>query len=319
VRSAAATSDPELDNNNTGSNITIAGYRPTENEDMNVEAAKVSAGYFSTLQTPLLAGRELSDQDRAGTHKVAIVNESFARKYFGQPQNALGHYFCWGAGNVTPDIEVVGVVKDALHTTLRDRIRRTVFTPFLQAEQAGTNSGGMTFYVRTWQAPEAAENTIRQFMQAFDSNIVLNRFRTMQQQVDENVTAERAVALLASSFGALAALMAAIGIYGVLAYSTAQRIREFGIRIAVGATRARVMQIVLVEIAWMAGLGVAIGLPLSLVLARTVRSQLFGVSGGDPLTLCIVCGLIAVVAVAGAALPVRRAAKVDPMVALRYE
>ena len=319
VRSVAATSDPELDDNNTSSNITIAGYRSAENEDMNVEAAKVSPGYFSTLQIPLLAGREVSDQDRVGTPKVAVVNESFARKYFGAPQNAIGHYFCWGAGDVTPDIEIVGVAKDALHTTLRDRVRRTVFTPFLQAKEAGTNSGGMTFYVRTWQTPEAAENTIRQFMHTFDSNIVLNHFRTMQEQVEENLTTERAIALLASSFGALAALMAAIGIYGVLAYSTAQRIREFGIRIAMGATAATVIRMVLAEIAWMAGLGAAIGLPLSILLARSLRSQLFGVSGTDPLTLFVVCGVIATVSFASAALPALRAAKVDPMVALRYE
>jgi predicted permease len=319
VRSVAATSDPELDDNNTSSNITVAGYRSAENEDMNVEASKVSPGYFSTLQTPLLAGREVSDQDQAGTPKVAVVNESFARKYFGQPQNAIGHYFCWGAGDVTPDIEIVGVAKDALHTTLRDHIRRTVFTPFLQAKEAGTNSGGMTFYVRTRQTPEAAENTIRQFMHTFDSNIVLNHFRTMQEQVDENLTTERAIALLSSSFGALAALMAAIGIYGVLAYSTAQRIREFGIRIAVGATRATVIRMVLTEIAWMAGLGAAIGLPLSILLARSLRSQLFGVSGTDPLTLFVVCGVVAAVSFASAALPALRAAKVDPMVALRYE
>lgn len=319
VRSVAATSDPELDDNNTSSNITVAGYRPAENEDMNVEAEKISPRYFSTLQMPLLAGRELSDQDRVGTQKVAVVNQSFARKYFGRPQNAVGHYFCWGAGNVVPDIEIVGVVKDSLHTNLRDRVRRIVFTPFLQATEAGTNSGGMTFYVRTWQAPGAAETTIRQFMHAFDSNIVLNQFRTMQAQVDENLTTERAIALLATGFGTLAALMAAIGIYGVLAYSTAQRIREFGIRIAVGATRAMVMRMVLAETLWMAGLGVAVGLPLSILLARLVRSQLFGVSGTDPVTVCVVCGLIAVVAFASAALPALRAARVDPMIALRYE
>ena len=124
---------------------------------------------------------------------------------------------------------------------------------------------------------------------------------------------------MAPSFGMLAALMAAIGIYGVLAYSMAQRIREIGIRIAVGATRATVTRMVLAEVLWLAALGIAVGLPLSSLLARVVRSQLFGVSGNDPLTLCVVCVVIAVVSIASAALPARRAAKVDPMVALRYE
>ena len=319
TRSVAATSDPELADKNTGSNITVAGYHAAESEDMNVETAGVSSTYFSTMQMPLLAGRQLSDQDRAGTPKVAIVNESFARKFFGEPQNAIGQYFCRGAGNVTPDIEIVGVVKDAVHTSIRDTIRRTVFTPFLQAKEAGNNTSGMTFYMRTWQAPESAENTIRQFMHTFDSRIVLNNFRTMQEQVDENLISERAIALLASSFGVLAALMAAIGIYGVLAYSTAQRIREFGVRMAIGATRAAVLRMVLAEVLWMAGYGIAVGLPLSFLLARSVRHQLFGVSGSDPLILCVVCLVIVSVALASAALPARRAAKVDPMVALRYE
>ena len=319
VRSAAATSDPELADTGHSSNITIAGYQAADNEDMNAEHEKVSSGYFSTLQMPMIAGREFSDQDTIGTQQVAVVNESFARRYFQKPQEALGHYFCWGAGDVTPDIEIVGVVRDAKHTTLREDIRRSIFTPFLQDKEAGGGVAGMTFYLRTWQAPESAESTIRQFMYGFDSKIVLNDFRTMQEQVEQNLSTERAMALLASSFGVLAALLAAIGIYGVLAYSTAQRFREIGIRIAVGATRARVMRMVLTEALWMAGTGIAIGIPLALLLSSVIRKQLFGVSETDPLTLSAVCVAILAVALASAALPARRAAKVDPIVALRYE
>jgi len=156
-------------------------------------------------------------------------------------------------------------------------------------------------------------------MHNFDSKIVLNDFRTMQEQIEENVTTERAIALLASSFGVLAALMAAIGIYGVLAYSTAQRFREIGIRMAVGATRTQVIRMVLKEVLWMAGAGIAIGVPLASLLSSLIRKQLFGVSGSDPLTLCAVCAGIVAVALAAAALPARRAANVDPLVALRYE
>jgi putative ABC transport system permease protein len=173
--------------------------------------------------------------------------------------------------------------------------------------------------VRTWQGPEGAEAAIRQFIHNFDAGFVLENFRTMREQIDENLTTERVVAFLASSFGLLAALMAAIGIYGVLAYSTAQRTREIGIRIAVGATRATVMRIVLAEVCWMAGIGVAVGMPLSLLLAHGVRTQLFGVSSNDPLTLSVVCGMIVALAFASAALPAWRATRVDPMVALRYE
>jgi predicted permease len=315
VRSVAATTDPELANDDHQNNITLAGYAEKENEDMHVESPSVSPGYFSAMGMPLLAGRELSEQDRDGTHKVAVVNESFARHYFGEPQQALGHYYCKGGGNVKPDTEIVGVVRDAKHSNVREEITRTAFTPYLQ----DTNPGHMAFYVRTWQSPESAEATIRTAMQALDSKLALDTFRTMQAQIDDTLTAERVIAILASAFGALAVLMAAVGLYGVLAYSTAQRTREIGIRIALGAARSSVMHMVLVEVLWLAGISVAVAIPVSLLLTRAVRSQLFGISSSDPLTLVVVTLLVAVVALASSLLPAIRAAKTHPMVALRYE
>ena len=177
----------------------------------------------------------------------------------------------------------------------------------------------MTFYVRTWQQPESAESTIRRAMQTLDSKVVLDTFRTMDEQIDNNLTAERVVALLASGFGVLAALMAAVGLYGVLAYSTAQRTSEIGIRMALGATRASVVRMVLLEVLWLAGISIAVALPLSLLLMRTAKSQLYGISGNDPLTLCGMTALVTLVALAAAMLPARRAARVEPMKALRYE
>jgi ABC-type antimicrobial peptide transport system permease subunit len=148
-------------------------------------------------------------------------------------------------------------------------------------------------------------------MQTLDSKLVLDNFRTMQEQIDDNLIAERVIAILASAFGALAVLMAAVGLYGVLAYSTAQRTREIGIRIALGAGRTSVERMVLVEVLWLAGISIAIALPTSLLLTYAVRSQLFGISSGDPLTLVVVTLVVAAAA--------RRAARTDPMVALRYE
>jgi len=320
VQSAAATNDPELANNNWGRNITIAGYQPAEGDRMNVEWARVGPGYFSTLKTTLLAGREIADSDRVGTHKVAVVNESFARRYFGQPQNALGHYFCGGAGRVTPDIEIVGVVKDVRHTNLREIPRRTVFLPYLQDTDPGhAYALGLAFYVRTWQDPKAAESTIRAAMQTLDSKLVLDAFHTMEEQVESNLSDERVVALLATSFGVLAALLAGIGIYGVLAYATAQRTREIGLRIAMGASRIHVVRLVVQEALWLAGIGIVAGVLLSLLLGRAVRDQLFGVSSYDLATFVAVCSAVTAVVAASALLPARRAAKVDPMVALRYE
>jgi putative ABC transport system permease protein len=315
VRSVAGTTDRELAGDNTSNTITLAGYTAKENENMNVESANVSPGYFSTMGMPLLAGREFGDQDHDGTQKVAVVNESFARHYFEEPQQAIGHSYGNGRGKVTTDIEIIGVVKDAKHTGVRDDIVRTAFTPYLQE----ANLGGMTFYVRTWQPPESAEATIRRAMQTLDSKLVLDNFRTMQEQIDDNLTAERVIAILASSFGVLAVLMAAVGLYGVLAYSTAQRTREIGIRIALGAARRSVVRMVLMEVLWLAGISIAVALPASLLLTSAVRSQLFGISSSDPLTLVVVTALVAAVAVASALLPARRAAKTEPMVALRYE
>ena len=315
VRSVAGTTDRELADTNTSNNITLAGYTAKENEDMNVESPRVSPGYFSTMGMPLIAGREFTDQDRDAAHKVAVVNESFARHYFGQPQLAVGHYYCKGAGDVKPDTEIVGVVKDAKHTGVRQEIERTTFTPYLQE----SNLRAMTFYVRTWQSPESAEATIRRAMQTLDSKLVLDNFRTMEQQIDDILTDERAIATLASTFGVLAVLMAAVGLYGVLAYSTAQRTREIGIRIALGAARGSVMRMVLVEVLWLAGISIAVAIPASLLLTRAARSQLFGISSSDPFTIVVATVLVAVVALASALLPARRAAKTDPIVALRYE
>jgi predicted permease len=315
VRSVAGTTDPELANDNTSNNITLAGYTEKENENMNVESPHVTPGYCSAMGMTLLAGRELTDQDREGTLKVAVVNESFARHYFAEPRQAVGHYYGLGGGDVKTDIQIVGVVKDAKHTGVREEITRTAFTPYLQQ----SNPGAMTFYVRTGQTPESAEATLRRAMQTLDSKLVLDHFRTMEEQIDDNLTAERVIAILASSFGMLAVLMAGVGLYGVLAYSTAQRTREIGIRIALGAARGSVIRMVLVEVLWLAGISIALALPASILLARAARSQLFGISNNDPLTLCAVTLTVAAVAVVSALLPARRAAKIDPMVALRYE
>ncbi len=316
VRSVAATNDPELANDNETGNISIAGYTEKPEEDMQVEQPNISVDYFSTLQMPLLAGRSFTDQDTLESQRVAVVNERFARHFFGDPQQALGHNLANGSGKGTKmDIAIVGVVKDAKHTSLRDEVPRTMFTPYLQSPQPHA----LTFYVRTWQQPQSAETGIRHAMQTLDSKLVLDTFRTMDEQVDNNLIAERVIALLASSFGVLAALMAAVGLYGVLAYSTTQRTSEIGIRMALGATRIAVVKMVVFEVLWLAGISIAVALPLSLLLMWAVRSQLYGISSSDPLTLLSMTFLVTVVALAAAMVPARRAAKVEPMRALRYE
>jgi putative ABC transport system permease protein len=320
VRSVTATNDPELANSDSGANITIAAYSPADGEDMNVEWAEVTPAFFSTLNMPLLAGREITEQDRRGTQKVAVVNQTFVRRFFdGDPQKAIGTFFGKGAGDIKIDIQIIGVASDAKHGTLRQSIRPAAFLPVFQKEPDGGKSFGMFFYVRTWQAPEGAESAIRQSVHLFDSKLVLKDFRTMQEQIDETLVNERVTAFLASCFGALAAFMAAVGIFGVLAYATAQRTHEFGIRFALGATPNQVVLIVAREVLLLAGVGIAAGIPGSLLFANIVRSQLFGVSKSDPLTLATASLFIAIVALVAAAVPARRASRVDPMIALRHE
>ncbi|HSS96282.1 MAG TPA: ABC transporter permease, partial [Terriglobales bacterium] len=316
VRSVGATNSAEINDSGNTSNITVAGYKEKPEEDMNVQKSLVTPGYFSTLQVQLLAGRVLTDSDNAQTAKVVVVNEKFAKYFFGSAQQALGHYFGWGGGNDTKiEIQIVGVVKDAKHRTVRGDVDRTAFEPYLQTP----GPDAMAFYIRTSMAPENVESSIHAAMQTLDSKLVLDSFVTMEDQIDTSLGVERMIALLATSFAGLALFMAAVGLYGVLAYSTAQRTREIGVRMALGASRMLVLRMILMEVVWLAGAGIIVFLPLTLLLTSTLRSQLYGISSNDPWTIFSVTLLLASVAMFSALIPARRAAKVEPMIALRYE
>jgi ABC-type antimicrobial peptide transport system permease subunit len=201
---------------------------------------------------------------------------------------------------------------------MRSEIVPTVYRPFFQDEDH-PQVGFMQYYVRTWQAPEAAETTIRHTVQQTGAKLVIDTMRTMDEQVADNITSDRLVAMLAVSFGVLATVLAAIGLYGVLAYVTAQRTREIGIRMALGAQRFAVMRLVLTDVLWLAGIAIVVTLPLAVMLSRTVRSQLYNVSPADPVVLIVGTLMIAAVAMLSALLPARRAATVEPMKALRTE
>jgi putative ABC transport system permease protein len=316
VRSAAATSDPELADNNTSGDITIAGYDAKEDEDMDVELPFITPAYFSTLGIPLMAGREFTLADAANSQQVAVVNESFARHYFGSARNALGRSV---GRHDTEKSVVVGVVKDSHHTTPRDPVTRTVFRPALQMGNRAGSPSGFGFYVRTLMPPTPAINLLRKTIHDNDSKIVVDNLRTMGSQLDNTLTAERVIAMLASSFGAIATLLAAIGLYGVLAYVTAQRTREIGIRMAVGAQPAAVARLILREVLVLTAISLMFAIPASLLLGRVLRSQLFNVSTTDGLTYAACIAIVTTVALLAAAFPARRAASVDPMQTLRAE
>ncbi len=332
VQAVASTADPELANTNTSSNFSIAGVTEKEGDDMNAEWPNVSAGYFTTMQMPLVMGRDFTDSDVAGSGNVAVINETFAKKHFGSADKAIGKVLARGSGeDAKYDIQIVGVVRDAKHTNVRDEVKQTLFTPFTQMQQykllpgakketlQPAQPGYLTYYVRTWQPTSSAMSQIRGAVLGVDTKLVLDTFRSMDAQIDDIVNTERMIALLASGFGILAAILAAVGLYGVLAFSTAQRTREIGVRMALGATRTSVVRMVLSEVLWLAGAGIVVALPVSVVLSRFMRSQLYGVSHYDPLTVSAVVLLVTLVAMLAAMLPARRAAGIDPMKALRYE
>ena len=319
VRAVGATDDPDLYHNDVNGGIAIIGYHAQENEDMQAEQPWISPEYFSVMQVPLLAGRVFTDRDNTTSANVAIVNASFAIHYFGSAQDALGHVVELGAAPPGQehkfDTEIVGVVGDTKHSGVRAPVKRTVYRPLLQATQPNFT----TFLIRTWQSPESAEGSVRNAMQQLDSKLALGQMRTMDNLVADDLSSERLIALLSVGFGVLAILLAAIGLYGVLAYATAQRTREIGIRMALGAQRSSVMRLVLSDVLWLAGISIALTVPVALLLSRMVRSQLYGVSANDPLTLALGVVMVAAVAFVAALLPARRAASTSPMQALRTE
>ncbi|HWZ11513.1 MAG TPA: ABC transporter permease [Acidobacteriaceae bacterium] len=316
VKSVGATDDPELAGDDEGGNISIQGYTPRDEEDMDVEQPVVTTSYLSTMQIPLIAGRNFTDQDDLTHPKVVIVNEALAKRFFGGTQNALGKMIGSGGGKDRKyDIQIIGVSRNNIHSKVDADPIPTQYRPLLQQAQPRN----LTYYVRTYTPPEQAINTIRQSLQQIDSKLVPDTMRTLDAQIDDNISSQRIVAMLAVGFGLLATLLAAIGLYGVLAYSTTQRTREIGIRMALGSDRMGVVKLMLLDVLKLAGISIVITIPVALLLTRTLQSQLYHVSPADPAVLAAVTVIIAAVAFIAAAIPARRAASIDPSKALRSQ
>ncbi len=315
VRSVGTGDVPTLSGDDAGSNITAEGGPQLAEELQDVDYDSVSPGYFSTLGIPLLSGREFTEGDGATSPKVAVASEAMVKRFF-PGRNPLGAHFAFGGGNkVKPDIEIVGVVKDVKQEHVSSPIQPYVYIPYAQRPKLT----GMTFYVRSTQDPLLLGSALQGEVRQMDANLPVYDLKTMERVVEEDLFSARMVAVLSASFAALAALLAALGIYGVLAYLVVQRTREIGIRMALGAMAGQVRLLIVKEVGSMVLIGVGVGVPLAYGLARFSESLLYGVRAGDPAVYALGLGLIALIALAACFIPARRATRVDPLVALRYQ
>ena len=314
VASVGLSDNTLLTNSNSSSTIKIPGYTPAEEENMNPLWLKVSPAFFTTLEAPIQEGRSFTESDGALGPKVAIVNESFAKHYF-KGQSAVGRSFAQNR-NEGVQFEIVGVVRDFRQSTVNEEVgRRQVFFPYAQADVLGA----MTYYVRAAGSEAALPEAIRSITTRIDPAVPPTDFGTMERHRDDSIAAERTMAYLASVFGALALILAALGLYGVLSHGVTQRFREIGVRVAMGAQPRDIVGLIMGQAASLVLGGLLLGLPVAVGVAMLVRSQLFGIPAWDGLAISVSLAVLALSAAGAAYLPASRAARVDPSKTLRYE
>jgi len=315
VTGVTASMVPLLAGSNWGTDVRVQGFESGPDINSNSRFNAVGPNYFSTLGIPILAGREFVESDRLGGRQVVVVNEAFAEK-FKLGRDVVGKLMA-RSGRTTGelDMEIVGLVQNAKYSEVKAVVPPLFFTPYKQDERIGY----ISFYVRTDASPEALLRTIPTVVAALDGNLPVEEVRTMPQQVKENVFLDRMISTLSAAFAALATVLAAIGLYGVLAYTVTQRTREFGLRMALGADGANVRGLVLRQVGVMAAIGGTLGLGMAIWIGREAESQLFEVKGSDPIVFAAAFVLLGVVALAAGIIPAQRASKVNPMRALRWE
>jgi predicted permease len=291
------------------SDVVVEGYRPTPGEIVQVQENRVSLEYFTTTGMRIVEGRPFETTDRENTRPVAIVNRAMARRFFGE-RSPIGKRFGYAQ---PPNVEIVGVVDDARVNRVQQAAPPMAFYPMAQ------NPELQVVDVRTAGNPRDAVNDIRRVISALLPEIPMGGIMLLSDQVDSNLNQERLIAALTSIFGALALGLASLGLFGVMSYAVAQRTAEFGIRMALGASRTRVLSTVLCESLIVVGIGAAVGVVAVFAAARLLVALLFGVSGTDLPTLVAALAVLTAIAGVASAAPAWRAARVDPMVALRHE
>lgn len=290
----------------------VEGYSPRQDESMSVSDVLVGPAYSRTLGIPLLLGREIDLRDTEGSAKVAMVNEAFVRHYF-PVENPIGHRFGYGDQNY----EIVGVLQNALFEDAKTKVRDMIFLALLQDQTQSAMTAELE--LRTIGDPGAITSQVRHAVSAESSKIPVTGVQALRHQVEESFSEERLATRLVSFFGGIALFLACIGLYGVTAQNVARRTNEIGVRMALGAGRSDILGMILRDTTLLLGGGLLLGLPLSYAASRAISSQLFGVGPGDISSFFVAVAVLSIVMALAGFLPARRATRVDPVVALRYE
>ncbi len=314
VKGVSSAVVPSLAGSNWGTGMSVEGFKSGPDVDNGSSVNEVGTDYFKTMGIRLLAGREFTRADTLGAPKVAIVNEAFARK-FNLGKDVIGKRAASDSNNKQLDTQIVGLVQDAKYSEVRDAVPPIYITPYRQDDRVGQN----TFYVRTSIDAEQFLPNVHKVVAALDPNLPVENLRTMPQQVRDNVFLDRMISTLSAAFAILATILAAVGLYGVLAYTVAQRTREIGLRMALGAAPGRVRAMVLRQVAVMTLIGGVVGLMAAIGIGSVAESQLYQMKGRDATVLVVSAVLLTLVALGSGLIPAHRASKVDPMRALRYE
>jgi predicted permease len=320
VRSASMSRHFLVNDGQGGEGVIIEGYTPKPGESeadgaIGIYTHYVGSRFFETLGIPLLVGRTIQDSDTGAAPRVGVVNRAFAQRYFGSA-SPIGRQFRFDSHTDSLDTTIVGVVGDATYGDMRTNPPPTVYVPF---DQHLGILAWQNVEVRTAGNPTGVVNAVRRTLQNLDRNVPMHDVMTESEQIDQATFQERLFARLSSFFALLALTLACIGLYGMLSYAVARRTNEIGIRMAIGAERSSIVRMVLGDALMLAAIGVAVGLPVALAGSRLISTMLFGLKPTDPVTLAVATLLMVLVAAIAGYLPARRASRVDPMVALRYE
>ena len=311
VQSATLSDVPLIGDGTSGTGVSVAGAEPE-----GARVLTVGGNFFTTMQIPILRGREIDERDLSGSTRVAVVNESFAKSNFGS-ENPVGRSLQMPRACPKCDIHIVGVSRDVLYGNIKERIWPTVYLPFTQGVWGPVQ--GMAYELRTASNPLRLVDTVRAIVHQADERLPLFEVKTQAALIDRTIAQEIAFARLCTAFAILALTIACVGLYGTMSYNVARRTGEIGIRMALGARRGRVLWIVMREVLLLVAAGLAISVPVALGAARAVESYLYGMKPNDPLTLVLtIIVLVGAAALAGY-LPARNASRIDPMIALRHE